>query len=163
MAASLFQSHQYYYIAMATTQDQQERLSVAVPAALTTSKSPVPIVINKTVACNAKTQPVKEASLAAMPAELLKSIATFADLQDLPALRLVNRECNSKVLRTFTKTFFTTLPILLCYDKSIKTALEIAGHPIFAPAIRTIDPSIDVIPDEDDYEDYGLNIPMAEP
>ena len=98
-----------------------------------------------------------------MPAEVLENIAESVDRKALPAPRLASRECDSKVLRTFTKVFFTTVPILLCCQNSIHIATEIAEHSVFGGAIANIEFYIDVIPDEDDYTHHRLIPPWQDP
>ncbi|EME38765.1 hypothetical protein DOTSEDRAFT_57127 [Dothistroma septosporum NZE10] len=89
--------------------------------------------------------------LSSCPPEVLELIAECVP-EDLPSLRLASRECNLKTRCTFTSHFFTTLPIMLCYEESIATALEVAAHPVFGLAIRTLEVGLNVIPDDKDLE-----------
>ncbi len=69
--------------------------------------------------------------------ELVEQIATLSWCTGLLALRLVNRDLNSKTLYTFTKAHFTTRSFLLC-EISLRTLPRIAEHDTSGRSLKTL-------------------------
>ncbi|KAF7189153.1 hypothetical protein HII31_09575 [Pseudocercospora fuligena] len=77
-------------------------------------------------------------SLDGLPPELFELVAEYLEPNDLRCLRLVNRECASKALRTFAKVWFAQKSFLLCDADSLEVARSIARHAAYGPALRKI-------------------------
>ncbi|CAK3778898.1 Hypothetical predicted protein [Lecanosticta acicola] len=76
--------------------------------------------------------------LTGIPAELFEDIAERLPTKSLKALRLTNRECASKVLRNYTQALFTRRAYYVSIEESLKHAIEVAEHPVFGSAVKTM-------------------------
>ncbi len=86
-----------------------------------------------------------------LPAEVTELIARSCDPHDLLALRLVNHDISSKIIRTFTANFFKQRMLLLCDEKQLRTLINIANHPHFGRAVQVLVCCIDELPQPDDF------------
>ncbi|GIZ38096.1 hypothetical protein CKM354_000152000 [Cercospora kikuchii] len=84
-------------------------------------------------------------SLNDLPAEMFEHVGTFLPTRDLAALRAVNRDSNSKILRHYVTENFSTVSILVCDINSIRAASDLVEHPVFGPAIRRVELCVDSI------------------
>lgn len=80
-----------------------------------------------------------------LPAEMFEHVGTFLPAKDLAALRVVNRDSNSKILRHYVTENFSTVSILICDINSIRAAANLVEHPVFGPAIRRVELCVDSI------------------
>lgn len=76
--------------------------------------------------------------LLTIPNELFERIAEAADKEDLLNLRLVAREASARVMRTYTKVYFTERAFLLSSGESLRTLLEIASHATYGRSMRRV-------------------------
>lgn len=83
-----------------------------------------------------------------IPLELFERIAELADPRDLPYLRLVNKECAARVLRTFKKMHFAKRAHLISSKDSLQGLLHLVRDDHFGRAIRTLVLCVDVLPQE---------------
>ncbi|KAK4540619.1 hypothetical protein LTR36_009049 [Oleoguttula mirabilis] len=95
----------------------------------------------------AMTEPGSQSRLLALPAELFERVAELTPAEDLPQLRLTCRDAAAKVERTFINAHFTDRGFLLCSKESLQTAVDIARHPRFGPAMGRIVLYVDRIDD----------------
>lgn len=77
-------------------------------------------------------------SFLGVPAELFERFAQFAKPKDLLALRLTCKDAAAKVLRTYTEVHFSDRHILLSEETNLRTAIEVAQHPVFGPALKKL-------------------------
>ncbi|KAK3046910.1 hypothetical protein LTR09_011661 [Extremus antarcticus] len=96
-----------------------------------------------------------------IPPELTERIAQLCEPRDLPALRLVNREVGSRVIRTFTKVHFEKRSCLLCYEPGLQRLTRIAEHPHFGKAFGSLVFYIDEIPEADHPSRDGNDSPQT--
>ncbi|CAK1359239.1 hypothetical protein CB0940_05479 [Cercospora beticola] len=80
-----------------------------------------------------------------LPAEIFEHVGKFLPARDLAALRVVNRDSNSKILRHYVTENFSTVSILVCDINSIRAAADLVEHPVFGPAIRRVELCVDSI------------------
>ncbi|KAK5164297.1 uncharacterized protein LTR77_009992 [Saxophila tyrrhenica] len=85
-----------------------------------------------------------------LPPEITEHIATFCEHNELRALRLVNRDVESRVLRPFT-SYFEEPVVLLSQEPSLQTLCRIAEHTKFGKAIKSIMLSTCELPQPDDH------------
>lgn len=84
-------------------------------------------------------------SLNDLPAEMFEHVGKFLPARDLAALRVVNRDSNSKILRHYVTENFSTVNILVCDINSIRAAADLVEHPVFGAAIRRVELCVDSI------------------
>ncbi|KAK4495255.1 hypothetical protein PRZ48_013584 [Zasmidium cellare] len=87
--------------------------------------------------------PAEKPDLSNIAQEIFDFIAAEVDLEDLRNLRLVSRSINSKALETYTREHFADYSLLLCNRESLESAIEVARHPVFGPAIEKITVFVD--------------------
>ncbi|KAI0804893.1 hypothetical protein GGR55DRAFT_657638 [Xylaria sp. FL0064] len=73
-----------------------------------------------------------------LPNEVLAIIWDELDAQGFSALRLTSKYANSATLSAFTRQYFKTRYIMLS-RLSLENLVEIARHPVFGPAVRTLE------------------------
>ena len=86
-------------------------------------------------------------TLLSLPLEIIEHIAALADPQEMPKLRLLNRECAEKVKRTFVREHFTERAFLLCNEDSLRTLLAIVEHDELGRALRHVAFGTDIVRD----------------
>lgn len=102
-------------------------------------------------------------TLATLPAEMSERIAQAADKFDLPALRLVSRECDTKSLRTITQAHFTRRSVLLMDVASLEDAIYLSKHGIFGKAVQHLSICMDDMPPiPDGPRQYSLPLKKAD-
>ncbi|CAK3773977.1 hypothetical protein DOTSEDRAFT_38878 [Lecanosticta acicola] len=77
-------------------------------------------------------------TLTDLPPEVTEAVAQCLEPRELLPLRLVCRDVETKILRTFTRVHFTEKGFLLCSPASLQAAIDIAGHETFGPALQSI-------------------------
>lgn len=80
-----------------------------------------------------------------LPPEMFEYVARHVDPKDLCTLRLVNRECASRVLKAYTDAHFTERSFLL-YKESLQTLVDIARSKYFGPRLRKVVLCVDRMP-----------------
>lgn len=73
-----------------------------------------------------------------LPFELLATIFAGLDVHGLRALRLTSKDAKSVTLAAFTNRYFETRYVMLS-RLSLENLVEVAQHPHFGPAIRTLE------------------------
>lgn len=73
-----------------------------------------------------------------LPAEIMEAVARALPEEDLPTLRLICREIESKTLRIYTNAFFTDKSFLLSSEMSMKYLNDISGDPYFGKAMERV-------------------------
>jgi hypothetical protein len=73
-----------------------------------------------------------------LPNEALAIILDGLDAQGFSALRLTSKHANSATLVAFTRQYFKTRYVMLS-RLSLENLVEIARHPVFGPAVRTLE------------------------
>ncbi|KAI1159452.1 hypothetical protein F5B18DRAFT_636931 [Nemania serpens] len=73
-----------------------------------------------------------------LPNEVLAIIWDELDAQGFSALRLASKYANSATLSAFTRQYFKTRYVMLS-RLSLENTVEIARHPVFSPAVRTLE------------------------
>lgn len=77
-------------------------------------------------------------------------------------VRLVSRDTNAKVMRTYTHRFFSSIAVLYYNQDSLNTAQEVARHPVFGPAITAITVYVDnVHGQKGPAHETGINIAVS--
>ncbi|KAF7196868.1 hypothetical protein HII31_01786 [Pseudocercospora fuligena] len=73
-----------------------------------------------------------------LPTELFEMVADLLPPADLPALRLVSRNSEWRIRRTYSEKCFKNLEVLLNSERSLKKALEISQHPVFGGKVHAL-------------------------
>ena len=76
--------------------------------------------------------------LSDLPPEITEEIAKLVRAKDLLALRLVSRDVEAKVVRTFAEKYFTTWGVLLCSKESLQAFMSIAANAKLGRVIKTL-------------------------
>ncbi|KXS95083.1 hypothetical protein AC578_9587 [Pseudocercospora eumusae] len=73
-----------------------------------------------------------------LPTELFDMVVGGLPPTDLPALRLVSRDSEWRVRRTYGEKCFKHLEVLLNSERSLKKALEVSQHPVFGGNVQKL-------------------------
>ncbi|KAI1288758.1 hypothetical protein F5Y03DRAFT_389045 [Xylaria venustula] len=73
-----------------------------------------------------------------LPNEVLAIIWDELDAQGFSALRLASKYASSATLSAFTRQYFKTRYVMLS-RLSLENLVEVARHPVFGPAVRTLE------------------------
>ena len=101
---------------------------------------------------NGHSNPGGKHTILTIPLELFERVAELSDPRDLLVLRLVNRECGAKTLRTFKNVHSRRKAYHLASKDSLRSLLHLARNEEFACALRRLILCVDVLPRESDSQ-----------
>ncbi|KAH9816988.1 hypothetical protein Tdes44962_MAKER05564 [Teratosphaeria destructans] len=90
----------------------------------------------------------ERAGILRLPPEVFEEVANAIDRSDLPNLRLVNREVESKIWRVYRTRLFSSIAILLCSEEALYKLLAITRSERFGPYIRKLKLCLNEVYDE---------------
>lgn len=117
---------------------------------------------SESIADATNTETASSHNILTIPLELFERIADEVDGKDLLTLRLVSKETDQKMFRTYLNLHFTERAFLLSSMESLYTLIAIAEHEPFAKSLRRLDLCIEEIPDRD-HTVHEARGPVAQP